>query len=633
MHPEVATMDARRVEAFSEALRHRGPDDLGFAALTTAGIRHTRRWPPGATEAQAVLVHRRLSILDPSEAGHQPMETPGGRYQLVFNGEVYNFLELRKELEGTGHRFRSGSDTEVLLAGWSEWGTAVLGRLVGMFAFAVLDRERRTLTLARDQFGIKPLYYTVLEGGSFAFASELRPLMGLGRRARANPRRVHQYLREGRLDDGEETFFEGLLQLPAAHTLELSLDRPSKLRVERYWDLELGEPAELPFEEAAAGVRERFVDNVRLHLRSDVPLGAALSGGIDSSAIVAVMREIQGPGADIHTFSYVSDEPRLTEERWIDLASGAAGTHGHKIMARAGDLVAELGALIELQEQPFGSTSIHAQQRVFARARNEGVKVMLDGQGADEILAGYPMYATARAASLLRKGRVVEAWTLLRSVAGRAGAVPLQHVAIAASPAGARRQIGRATRRWRGPDWLNEPWFRSQGCGWVEPLHPEGPDMLRSMLRDTITTTSLPALLRYEDRNSMANSIESRVPFLTPGLVNYVLSLPESYLLAPDGTTKAVFRRAMRGLVPDPILDRRDKIGFATPEPSWLRMLDGWVEEVLGSEAAEAIPALRIEAVRSEWRAIIEGRAPFHSRVWRWINLVEWVRRFNVTFA
>jgi asparagine synthase (glutamine-hydrolysing) len=633
--PRGAAIDSGLAADLGASLKHRGPDDLGFLGWDDETAARRGRDPAVLAGGRLALVHRRLSIIDRSEAGWQPMASPDGRYVIVFNGEIYNYRELRRELEDRRHVFASRSDTEVLLAAFIEWGDKALARLVGMFAFAVLDTVDRRLFLARDFFGIKPLYYTHW-GGGFAFASEIKTLLRLpGLKPRAHAQRLYEYLRFGLSDRGGPTMFAGIEQLPPAHYLDVSLDRPQEARPVRYWRVEPGQVSTLSFEDAAAKLRELFLDAVRLHLRSDVAVGAALSGGIDSSATVMAMRHLQGDGIDLHTFSYIADDPGLSEEKWVDLVASAAAATVHKVRPVADDLVADLDRLIETQDEPFASTSIYAQHRVFRLAGEAGIKVTLDGQGADEYLAGYPTYVAARLASLLRRGKMAEALKFLRRAASTSG-LGLTGVLLRAGglllPSGlaapARRLVGESAY----PRWLDGAFFAERG---VTP--PEsgrhGRDTLAERLRETLEDRSLPALLRYADRNAMAFSVESRMPFLTPALVEFVLSLPEHYIIAPDGTTKAVFRRAMRGIVPDAVLDRRDKIGFVTPEHSWLDKLAPWVDRILTSEAAAAIPALDLEALRREWGAVRSGRGHLHGHVWRGINMIRWAERYDVSFA
>lgn len=615
-------------------LAHRGPDDYGLLAWCGEGTPRLSRAADELPHGRVVLAHRRLSILDLSEAGWQPMATPDGRYAIVFNGEIYNFVELRRELEAAGHVFRSHSDTEVLLQAWVRWGPDALPRMMGMFAFAVLDTVERRVWLARDPFGIKPLYYTAWNGG-FAFSSEIKALLELPGVSRAvNPRRLYTYLEASLTDHGGETMFEAVHQLPAAHWMSVPLDGGAPPEPVRYWRLDPERRTELSFEGAAERLRELFLDSVRLHLRSDVPVGAALSGGIDSSAIVCAIRHLD-PGAALHSFSFVADDERLSEERWVDVVQRAAGTVAHKVRPVAGDLPADLDELIRTQDEPFGGTSIYAQLRVFRLARDAGIKVMLDGQGADELLAGYWPFLLARIGSLVSEGRLLAAGSLARHSA-RLSHVPARSMLLSAAglcAPDAVRSAARAARRRReaGAQLLQRDWFVERGA--VHEVDPPrgGRHMLRRSLMQGMRE-GLPSLLRYEDRNSMAVSIESRVPFLTTTLAEFLLSLPEEYLVDGEGVTKAVFRRAMRGIVPDEVLDRRDKIGFATPEGRWMQVLRPWVEEVLSPASLRAVPVLNAAPVQARWRETAAGRVPYDQRMWRWMNLVRWSQQYGVTY-
>lgn len=617
----------------SGAMEHRGPDDAGWLQWSPNNAPRPTR-SVHEVSAQVGFCHQRLAIIDLSEGGWQPMCTADGRYALVFNGEIYNYIELRVELEQRGHTFVSESDTEVLLEAFAEWGPAVASRLVGMFAFAVLDTVTRTLTLVRDPFGIKPLHYATWPGG-LGFASEIKSLLHLpGVSRRASAQALLDYLDQGAVGHSSQTMFDDVKSLPPGSFGTLTLDRPDRLVLERYWSPPENDTLEISFDEASAQVRDLFLNNLSLHLRSDVPVGTALSGGVDSSAIIAGLRVVGGTQTDIRAFSYIADDPSLSEEKWIDLAVGAAEARVVKITPNETELLTDLDYLIRCQEEPFGSTSIYAQHRVFRAAAEHGVKVMLDGQGADEMLAGYHPYISVRIASLLRRGDLLTAQRLAFAGAQLPGqqSAPRLLAKAGASllPPGVFQHIRQSAHASRSGAnrWIDHAWFASHG-GIERPVSPASTS-LHEVLRRDITSSSLPALLRYEDRNSMAFSVESRVPFLTTSLVDFVLRLPASYLLGADGTTKTVFRSAMRGIVPDGILDRRDKIGFATPERQWLGGLSSWVDSTLDKADRDCLPGLRLEIVKAEWAGICAGQRPFGWHVWRWLNLVRWMELFQV---
>ncbi|MBX6423456.1 asparagine synthase (glutamine-hydrolyzing) [Thermosulfurimonas sp. F29] len=617
-------------------LRHRGPDDYGL--LCWDGEKPPTRGKRVSCAASLVyLAHTRLSILDLSKAGWQPMGTPDGRYYIVYNGEVYNYRELRAELEKAGVRFRSHTDTEVVLRAYALWGPEALNRFVGMFALAILDTKRRAVFLARDFFGIKPLYYTHLPDGGLAFASEIKALLALpGVKARAHPQRLYDYLRYGLTDHAPETLFQGIYHLPPAHYMVVPVDEPRRAEPVRYWDPTPTETLDISFEEATSRLREMFLESVRLHLRSDVSLGSALSGGIDSSAIVCAIRHLD-PGAEIHTFSFIAeDAPEINEERWVDLVGRHVRARVHKVRPRPEEIVEDLDDLIYAQDEPFGSTSIYAQYRVFRLAREHGIKVMLDGQGADELLAGYPTYYAARFLSLLRQGKWGAALYFLRHASKHPASqgiwAILKRTVAHLLPDSLQSPLRRMAGEEVLPAWMNGEWFAERGVRPRPLWKSRSREALKEQLLLTFAQINLPSLLRYEDRNSMWHSIESRVPFLTPQVVQFVFSLPEGYILSLQGVTKAVFREAIKGLVPDSILNRRDKIGFRTPEARWLTALRPWVEDLLRSEATRAIPVLCLEAARKEWKAMLEEKRRYDSRFWRWVNLIRWTERFEVEY-
>ena len=602
-----------------EKIRHRGPNDSGYELYPAADL-------------VVALGHTRLSILDLSSAGHQPMLSADKRFSIVFNGEIYNYRELRADLQDLGHGFVSDSDTEVLLAAWAQWGQACLVRLVGMFAFVVLDQQAGTLTCVRDAFGIKPFFYAA-QGGEFYFASEIPALKELlPSKPALDWQRAYDYLVHGDYDSGPRTFFEGVSHLLPGHLFTVDLQARRIGKSERWWTPNIVERTDLSFASATEMVRAQFLHNIRLHLRSDVPLGAALSGGIDSSAVVCAMRHVE-PDLPIHTFSYVAAGSEVSEEAWVDRINAHVGAVPHKISVNSDELVRDLDSMILAQGEPFGSTSIYAQYRVFQLARDAGVTVTLDGQGADEMLAGYNGYPGQRLRSLVEKGRLVEAASFLNEWSKWPGRNRI---------GGAKRLVAEMTEGWlyallrkiNGsdalPSWINgEPLVERGVISHFPRLRSAQSEAGRRVVAElglSLTQRGLPALLRHGDRNSMRFSVESRVPFLTLDMVNLLLSLPESYLISAKGETKHVFRAAMRGIVPDDVLDRRDKIGFATPEQAWLlSMADtvrGWLREDL------QLPFFNQAEVLREFELIIAGKKDFSWQVWRWINFCRWYSHF-----
>lgn len=616
------------LERFKKTLEHRGPDDYGWLIHDRKTTEVGRGTIPDQ-EFNVGFLHRRLSILDLSTAGWQPMSSPDNRHYIIFNGEIYNYLELRAELEGYGIQFRSSSDTEVLLQAYRYWGKDMLVKLTGMFAFAILDTRDNKVFIARDFFGIKPLYYTIWRDG-IAFASEIKALLELpGINRQIDPQRLYDYLRFGITGHDTQTMLSAVKQLPAAHYLELDLNTPNVIEPKRYWQLDPQTNHTISVADAAEKMREMFLENVKLHLRSDVPVGAALSGGIDSSAIVAAMRHLE-PNLEIHTFSFIAEDPKINEEKYVDIAAKTSNAIVHKIRLKSSDLNNDLEQLIATQDEPFGSTSIYAQYRVFQLAKESNIKVMLDGQGADELLAGYRPYISARVASLIGKGRFIEAGQLLsrsKKLPNDNGSELLLRTIERLLPQELRTLARKVIGQDFSPSWLNSRWFTERGVEFQKSKQKTDKNTLISELKDAVTWSTLPALLRYEDHNSMAHSIESRVPFLTNKFAEFALSLPEQYLIDSCGTSKAIFRRATRGLVPDQILDRKDKIGFVTPEKNWLSDMQEKIIEMLKESNLAEFQPLVCRNVISETEEMLNGRQKFNWRLWRWLNVLVWSDR------
>jgi len=612
--------DSEQLQAALQALHHRGPNDRGLENFTAA-------------DGQLTLGQTRLSIIDLSAGGHQPMHSPDGRFVMVFNGEIYNYKELRQELKQAGYTFHTESDTEVLLQAWIHWGESCLRRLCGMFAFTVYDQQMQTLTCVRDAFGIKPFFYHH-NPNSFSFASEIPALLCLlTEKPTLNAQRAYDYLLFGHYDDQPETLLNGVQHLPPAHCLTLSL-ATNRMECKRWWWPDITERRDLCFADAAAQLREMFLNNIRLHLRSDVPLGAALSGGLDSSALVCAMRYLE-PDLPIHTFSYIAPGFAMNEEKWVDIVNEHIQAIPHKVTVEPEELAHDLDDMLQTQGEPFGSTSIYAQYRVFKLAKESGITVTLDGQGADELLAGYNGYAGERMLSLLEQGKIREclrfwrAWATWPNRSLTKGIMVLAQAVLPASWQTLPRQLVGHNPL---PNWVDKQKLNTLGIvHWqstqnARPVAVKGRRVMAT-LRHTLSGGNLASLLRHGDRNSMRWSIESRVPFLTIDMAEFLLSLPEEYLISPQGETKHIFRAAMRGIVPDIILDRRDKIGFATPEQDMLGKLTSQMPVWL--HGLQGIPFIKPDKATTALQDILQGQQPFSSQAWRLINLSHWQQTLN----
>lgn len=600
-----------------ERLSHRGPDDSGV-------------FEREADSGKLFLGHSRLSILDLSENGHQPMSSHSGRYWLTYNGEIYNYLEIRDDLVAKGHVFTTETDSEVLLMAYEVWGEACLKKLVGMFAFCIYDSEEATLFLARDAFGIKPLLYAS-QADCFIFSSEIAPILAVWRgETRINPQVAYDFLAWAQYDHTDQTFYSDIKYLLPGHCMKVDLKAKSlSPSPTRWWWPEIVECKNLSIDEAAQRLRELFLNSVRLHLRSDVAVGAALSGGLDSSAIVCAMRYLE-PQMDIHTFSFIAPESSVDEDRWVDIVNQHVGAISHKITVAPTELAEDLEDMMLFQGEPFGSTSIYAQYRVFKAARDAGIVVMLDGQGADELLAGYNGYPEDYLRSLFDRGEYLKAANFMMAWSNWPGRGLLKAVLILGAALVprrlhtlARRLIGQGNK----PDWLDISLLKQEKVRFEYPYQETLANdafsrRLMERLRRALTGQGLAALLRHGDRNSMRWSIESRVPFLQPEIAEFLLSLPEHYLISNEGQTKHIFRKAMRGIVPDEILDRKDKIGFQTPEYEWLKLNRDRFDSWLDAEGSASF--LKNKRVRNYVDKIMTSHRRYKRSVWGLINYSKW---------
>jgi asparagine synthase (glutamine-hydrolysing) len=627
-------VDLRLLERMTQVLAHRGPDGEGYVLLAPRGqgkplpvtgrlSDSLRSITPGYTIG---LGHRRLAVLDCSPLGHQPMSSEDERTWITYNGEIYNYLELREELQGLGRRFRSMSDTEVILHAYREWGPACLSRLNGMFAFAIWDGTRDCLFCARDRLGMKPFYYRV-DRERLTFGSEIKALLeDAGQAALPNQRMVHDFLAFGLQDHTEETFFDGIRQLRPGHYL---VAEGGRLNVEKWWDLEPSAPqATLGDESAIRSFRALFDDAVRIHLRSDVAVGSCLSGGLDSSSIVCTVRQLSK--ANLKTFSSCFEEPACDERPYLSLVVAQAGTESVEVFPDGRRLYDEMPRILWFQEEPFGGTSYLAQWAVMRAAAENGVKVLLDGQGGDELLCGYPGYWGSYGGDLIRNGNVrrfaQEAWAYGRQQA-RLHPTVYANFARALLPSGV---VSRARSWLKGHDLWMSPEFASRYADSGRRLlyGQRFPGAVENHVAAYLQSHSLPALLHHEDRNAMAFSIEARLPFLDARLIDFSLRLPTGLKLR-NGRSKFVLREAMADVLPEGVRQRTDKMGFVTPQDRWLReTLRPQLEDMFRTRAFEQRGYWDPPRLRTAYREYCDGRRQLGSSVWRWVSLELWHQRF-----
>ncbi len=571
----------------SSALQHRGPDGFGYMfGSEQKGMRVWHNLNPTISDASPIQVgfaHRRLSVIDLSLANSQPMMDDSKHYCVTYNGEIYNYLELKRELQSLGYSFKTTGDTEVLLQAYKAWGPDCINKFNGMWAFALLDQPNNCVIFSRDRYGIKPLYY-MIHGGVLYFASEIKALLVIPTfEKKANEKVVAKYLFTGLLDDTLETFYEGIFQFPAGHWSRIPLKaRPLEMTPEPYW----GFP-ENNFigteKDAIDHFREMFLDSVRIHNQSDVPVGTCLSGGIDSSSIVCASELLRKnnrvPSYTHSAFGYCSSDQRYSEKRFMDEVVRETSVNMNIVDVNEKQFVDQLPRIIEAQDEPFGSASIAMQWFVFQHAKAKGITVMLDGQGADETLAGYHTYFVTIALNLLAERNLKEFLALRSEYQKEIGTFPLSYgflslgVLVALLPHSIRNILHPAARMMRrlkkgnsmAPERISLT-SKIMKNYLNEEATPHYPYSLNQELKVQVQSTCLPGLLRYEDRNSMFHSIEARVPFLDNRLVEFLFTLPEEWKIK-GVVTKYILREAMKGILPETIRNRKDKIGFkASPD-------------------------------------------------------------------
>lgn len=589
------------------AMSHRGPDADGTFICGDIG-----------------LGHKRLAIIDLSDSGIQPMSTVDEKLWIVFNGEIYNYRELRSELQQLGCIFKSETDTEVILWAYRQWGLKCLNRFNGMWSFAIWDTVKKELFCARDRFGVKPFHY-YFDGKTFVFASEIKALMRHPSIKRApNCQVIYDFLIYGRVNHTNETFYKDIKQLPAAH---YCLVNREGVKIERHWDV-----PDLEFsgsiEEAAEEFNRIFEDSIRLRFRSDVEVASCLSGGLDSSSIVCAADRLIKAGEvktenRLNTFSLAFDFPQFDERKWIGIVKNNADVDNYVVIPAEEDLVRHLSDLIHVQEEPFGSTSIFGQYMVMKLINEHGIKVTLDGQGADEIMAGYLAYADSYFADLYLSGDSDRLNQQVKVYCQKHGLSP-EIAADRARRLAETRKFGRFIES--NSKYLQKNFAQRYHHEISLPM--KFGSFLQNHLHQDLTSTQLPALLRYEDRNSMAFSIESRVPFLDYRLVEFVFSLPAEMKMR-DSVTKLILRKAMHGILPPEIENRQDKMGFVTPESVWFRNgLRQTFERLFNSQEIASRGIFDISRIQEEWEDYKVGRRNDSFLIWRIASVELWFRTF-----
>ena len=589
------------------AQKHRGPDDEGIFLEDTVGLGFVR-----------------LSILDLSQAGHQPMFSEDERYVIVFNGEIFNYLELRFELRNLGHQFNTDTDTEVLLAAYQQWGEECQNRFNGMWAFVIYDRWEKKIFASRDRYGIKPFYY-YKNDRFFAFASEIPPLLDLlpGKPV-PNNQSIFDYLVFNRTDQTENTFFSDIKKVQHGHAVRIGLnadDQFPDLAIEKWYDL-TARVAEAKGFSKPQEFRELFRSAVELRLRSDVPVGVCLSGGLDSSSIASVLLD-EFERENLHTFSAVYEKGQHGDETEYINEYRPRLRNMHFTSPGAESLEKDLATFVQAHAEPIPATGPYAQYRVMALAKDH-VVVTLDGQGADEELAGYHYFFGNFFKDLLFSGR----WgTLSREIffylKKHHSLYGLKSFVYFLLP-----PVIRASLSTREKGYISADFVRAhQGENTITGDLYEAVSLSEALLNHF--EYKLEHLLKWEDRNSMWFSLEARVPFLDYRLVERILATQHQWIIR-HGDTKYILREAMKNILPSKILTRRDKTGFDTPQDEWFRT-EPWqeiIKSILLSRRFRQRNIIDPDVAVKKYKQHLDGKVNISKEIWKWVHLELWFRRF-----
>jgi len=611
----------------NDAIIHRGPDGEGYflhqTELTSSSFFKCSkalladREISSIKKFNALIGHRRLAIVDLSDSGIQPMLSDDSRYVIAFNGEIYNYKELKDDLIQKGYIFNSTCDTEVLLKAYIEWGELVLPKLNGMFAFQIFDTTKNTVFGARDRFGVKPLYYW--KSGSFiALASEIKQFTVLPNwDAQINSARVYDFIQYGQTDHTDETLFNGVKQIPPGHSFKFDLNDLSDVKIRRWYDV-TNTQHKTTLKAAKIKFKELFKDSIKLRLQADVPVGTGLSGGMDSSSIAceinSVLKDI-GKDSLQKTFSAYTEVEQFDERGYINEVLDVVTAQPHFIELKCPDNLDYLDKVVWHQDEPFGTTSIFAEWSVFELAKSKKVKVTLDGHGADETLAGYHKFFFVYLFELLKKGKLVRFYKEVRALKKLHNYNVLQ----------VAKTIGYILKKSIFSSQISDAWFKFKIDS--DEINKVSFSLIDES-KQQLLKTSVPMQMHWCDRDSMAHSVESRAPFLDYRLVEFILSCP-SHLKIKDGKTKYILRESLEGLLPKNIYERISKIGFATPEANWMSENQSFFLSLL-EEAKINLDFLINDAAFQKAEQIIKGKIKYDGFAWRIICLSIWVNVFQV---
>jgi asparagine synthase (glutamine-hydrolysing) len=661
---ETNQYQAKDLLAMTKIITHRGPDDEGYYIRDNTGgvlilggddtsneayhtdVAYCPADPISKYANQQIKValgHRRLSIIDLSPFGHLPMCSSNQRYWITFNGEIYNYKTIKKELQSLGHQFISNSDTEVILAAYSQWGQECLHHFNGMWAFAIYDSDTKEVFLARDRFGIKPLYYWISGNGTFCFGSEIKQFTVLpGWKSILNRQRAYDYLIYSMTDHTDETMFEGVFQIPAGHLFKFNVDKinfTKKRRVQiEKWYNPVYKGYNGSFDEAACEFKNRFKQSVKEHLVADVPLGSALSGGMDSSAIVCEIDEILKEQDELNTqktFSYISSDERYNEQKWINEVLSQTKVSPCYIHSNGDNAFKHAADIIWYNDEPNQSQSHLVSWQIYRAAKENKIKVLMSGQGADEYNSGYGAFMFFRWGLLLKKLKFRKLnYEITHSQTNEKLSLVQAYIKLGyfIVPKGLKRYLSRQTKYHQNlKSLISEKHLHSKKEHPFDTI-PYDADSIFNIANTMLLHYPLQRYLHFDDRLSMSNSVEARVPFLDHRLVEFTTQLPADYLDSM-GETKKMIKYGLKDILPEKIRNRKDKIGFITAEESWVKESHTKeFREMLEKSIKVSRGIIKPEAL-VYFDKLSKGKVPFDYTYWRLIIFGVWMEKFNVELS
>ena len=633
------------IKNMNDLINHRGPDDEGYFFHNSE---HDEIFVHGKdTDLEAIqnldlkklddlysskykifFGHRRLSIVDTTFGGHQPMRSGCKRFSIIYNGEIYNAKSLRQELTSKNFSFSSSSDTEVLLNAYIHWGEDCLKRLNGMFSFLIFDSKKNEIFVARDRFGIKPLYYFKKEG-SLYFGSEIKQFSGLKSwSANLNKKMAYDYLNWGQTDHTNETLFEGVFQVPAGSFCKFNaFDCEPDLAFQSWYQIE-SKKNEINYDEAVLNFSSIFHKSVKRRLRADVPIGTCLSGGLDSSSIACTINN-QIKNQSQLTFSSCSKEKKYDEFEYVEeILQSHPNIESHRIEVEHKDFWGEIDHIIYHHDEPFLSPSVYAEWSIYKRVKSSKVKVTLDGHGADEILYGYYTFFGPLLSTKLRKFKIISYLTEIINIKKlhNYNLFRLMGMSIRSFiPSFFKEYLYKIL----GMPTEHSNWINHQVLGNPRSKFEFNDKNIYLTSKEQLLKFSVPKQLKWCDRDSMAHSVESRVPFLDYELVDFLYSIPDEYKFH-KGITKRILRDSMKNIIPLKIKNRINKLGFVTPAEEWVFQNKDLYKQRLDEAIHDSQGILKDDKCKERFYNMIDKKIPFDHSFWRVIFFAKWLKVFKV---